>query len=440
MRNKLFYLFGAAFLLCSICTFTSCSSVEEDSIEDVIDDEEDEEDDVLDLNGQYSSEDDYALKMTYNGEELTGKRATVFTDDNKTAIIELSGLEKDLSTLTSGLLEIKFTTYSPIPGEKEVILNNIKLTANKEGTAFTFKGEDRNATRTMTYTGTIQEEEMTIDITNELVNQKLAGTWKLQKPNLIVASSDKLTPLWYDWNTDLTIRFGLIDIPGMGELNIDTYTPNGLKDLLMMMGPMMANLFDAEQTVANLLQSITAQPNGCMFATYSYSGDLNNPEWSSEMSRNILRYHYGEENQIFIEANTDFIVGSLGGLLGAAARAADPGNTKLIGAKLVKALTPALEKGIPCTYKLDGNKMSVNIDEKLLLEVLQIIAELLNDEIANDFIMNFLSTDPTLAPYAPNIGIFIKRLPNLLKYTTESNKGVLSGECKFVKIGFHLEK
>ena len=125
MKNKLFYLFGAALLLCSISTFTACSEDNDEPIVEKPDDgDNDNSGDVLDLNGKYDNEN---LKMTYNGEELTGKKVT-FTADEKLekATILLSGVEKDLTDMLGGILgEIKFTTNSPVPGEKEIKLENV---------------------------------------------------------------------------------------------------------------------------------------------------------------------------------------------------------------------------------------------------------------------------------------------------------------------------
>ena len=98
MKNKLFYLFGAALLLCSISTFTACSEDNDEPIVEKPDDgDNDNSGDVLDLNGKYDNEN---LKMTYNGEELTGKKVT-FTADEKLekATILLSGVEKDLTDM-----------------------------------------------------------------------------------------------------------------------------------------------------------------------------------------------------------------------------------------------------------------------------------------------------------------------------------------------------
>ena len=186
------------------------------------------------------------------------------------------------------------------------------------------------------------------------------------------------------------------------------------------------------------MQSITALPNGSMYATYAWDSNTSNPDrWSSNMGRNIIRYYYGEEeDRLYVELDGQFMINTIKSLI-----PSSPGtrgvedDLKTLGTKLVETLKPALENGIPCAYKLEGNKMTINIDGEFLLSLLKVLAEVGNNEAANTVIMQFLESDKTLAPYAPNIAIFLKRLPDLLTYKEEK-----SGECKYVKIGLHLEK
>lgn len=449
MKNRLFYLVGAAFFVFSTSMFTSCiNGVDDEYLElqgsgngETTGDEEEE--DLPDLSGEYYEGGEYELKMTYNGEELTGKKVTFLPDDkNETAVIELAGTEIDLASLNSLLagMNATFTTSSPIPGEKTVVLNDVKLYGN--GSVYKFDGEDITPVRIVKYRGTVEEGKMSIDITHELVNQELAGTWNLAPVQNLLGCVEA-SPLWIDWDTKVEIDPGKIPngdsyITGLNQ------NPNGLFSTLFWVGePDFAIIFGFElqiqRTVLNLLQGVTAQPDGCMFATYSYSGDTNNPLWSSEMSRNIIRYYYGEPNQIYIEANADFLMKTIGGLLNPT-RAADPEQTKAIGKKLVEALTPALEKGFPCNYVLNNNKLTINLDGEFTVKLLRVLAELLNDEVANEFIMAFLESDPTLAAYATNVKTLIKTLPNALKYHDGNEKKGFTGECTYVKIGLRLER
>lgn len=432
MRNKLFYLFGAAFLLCSISTFTACSDDENEPVVEV------PGDDVIDLNGSY---DDKTLKMTYNGEELTGKRVT-FTADEKLekATILLSGVEKDLTDMLGGLIgELKFTTNSPIPGEKEISLKDVALTANADGT-YSFEGKDENSNRTMLYKGTVKKDEMSIEITNTLANQELADTWNLGPLRYSILeeiTAPISSPLWINWDTENNIDAGVIE-----GISFDM-NPNSLfswifyigDDIFLQMMGISGVDVRIQKWIKNLLQSVTVQPNGCMFATYSYSGDLNNPAWSSEMGHNIIRYYYGEEpNKVYIEANADFILSAIGGLL--TRTRADNEDLAVIVKPLIDALKPAIEKGFPCTYEITGDKMKINLDGKFTQSVLIELVNIINTPVIYDMIMGLIDGDPSLQAYKTNIETALQTLPNALKYKDKS----LTTPCEYVKVGFELVK
>lgn len=461
MKNKLFYLFGAAFLLSYTGTFTSCvNGVDDEYLEQKITEgtgSEEEGEELPDLNGEYSMVGDFELTMTCNGEPLDGKKVVLAVDEtNESATITFSATETDLESIIGQLpggvggliggLGLKYTGNSPVPGVKEVTITNVPLYRN--GASYMFKGSYIQPTYTMNYDGKIEDEKLTVDVKYELTNQKLAGTWKLQKPN-ITLPSPQMTPLWYDWDTNLQIRFGEIylEVPGMGTvpLNIDTYTPNELQQLLYLISPVgWFPIFDLQQAVADMLQSITAMPNGSLYATYAWDSDTSNPDrWSSNMGRNIIRYYYDDEKEdrLYVEIDGQFIINTIKSFIPSSptTRSVEE-DLKVLGTKLVETLKPALENGIPCTYKLEGNKLSINIDGEFLLSALKVLAEIGNNEAASGFLMDMIKSDPTVGAYAENIGIFLKRLPDLLTYKDESGGGTKSGECKYVKIGLHLEK
>lgn len=424
-------------MLCSISTFTACSDGDEDPIVEIPDgDKDDGKDDIAGLNGKYE---DKTLKMIYNGEELTGKRVN-FTADEKLekATIVLSGVEKDITDMLGGIISVKFTTNSPVPGEKEIKLENVALSASTDGSTYSFEGKDENSNRTMLYKGTVKNGEMSIDITNSLVKQELAGTWNLA-PIQNMLGCTEASPLWLDWDSKVKIDPGTIPNGDSTISGLDN-DPNGLFSLLFFVGEdMFAQMYGFElkiqQTIAHLLQSVTVQPNGCMYATYSYSNDLNNPAWSNEMSRNIIRYYYGDKpGQIYIEANADFILNAIGGLL-TRTRAEDQDLAQL-AKPLIEALRPALEEGFPCTYDVNGDKIKISLDGEFTLKVLKELVTLINDPNINTLIMYLIEQDETLAPYADNVKLLLSTLPNALMYKDDSH----TEPCEYVKVGFQLVK
>lgn len=462
MKNNLVYLIGAAFFVGCLSMVTSCVNGVDDEYLELSNlgggttDGEGEEEQLPDLNGDYSIEGDYELVMTCNGEPLEGKKVVMAVDEtNESATITFAAAETDLESVIGlipggGLIAgmgLKYTGNSPVPGVKEITVTNVPLF--KKGTGYMFKGGDIQPTYIMSFVGEVNNEKLTMDINYELANQTLAGTWKLQKPNLTTSATNSITmaPLWYDWNTNLRVKFGIINIevPGMGAMpmDIDMYTPNELFQLLLMISPAWLNLFDVQEEISKLLQSITAMPNGSLYATYAWDSDTSNPDrWSSNMGRNIIRYYYGEEeDRIYVEVDGQFIANTIKSFITSApATRSVEDELKGLGTKLVETLKPALENGIPCTYKLNGNKLDINIDGEFLLKVLKMIGEVGNNEVANSFLIGMLKSDATIGAYADNIGIFLKRLPDLLTYMDEGRDGTMSGECKYVKIGLHLER
>ena len=450
MKNKLFYLISAACLLSYTGTFTSCvNGVDDEYLEQKITDDTKAEDEIPDLNGEYSMVGDFDLEMICNGDLLEGQKVVMAVDENnESATITFTAIETDLESVIglipgANLIQgmgLKYTGNCPVPGEKELTFTNVPIYRN--GSTYIFKGSLDQSTYTVKYEGKIEDDKMTIDFNYELTNHKLAGTWML-KPNLFDTNAN-MKPLWYDWDTNLTIRFGIINVPELGlpNMNIDSYTPNELNQLLIM--AYLAAGIDVQQMIVDLLQSITVLPNGSIYATYAWDSDKSNPDrWSSNMNRNIMRYYYDKEKEdrIYVEINGQFLLNTIKGLIKPTPSTRGPEeDLKALGTKLIEFLKPALENGIPCDYKLNGNKMSINIDGEFLLEALKLLAEVGNNEAATGFLMPLLKNDPTLAPYAPNIEVFLKRLPDLLTYKKESGSGELSGECKYVKIGLHLEK
>ncbi|GAA6258642.1 hypothetical protein F070042J6_44940 [Bacteroides sp. f07] len=454
MKNKLFYLISAACLLSYTGTFTSCvNGVDDEYLEQkMTNSTTSSEDELPDLNGEYSMVGDYDLEMTCNGDLLEGQKVVMAVDEkNESATITFTAVETDLESVI-GLIQganliqgmgLKYTGNCPVPGEKELTFTNVPVYRN--GSTYAFKGDLVKPTYTMEYEGKIIDGKMTLNFKYELTESKLAGIWKT-KANVYTGSSATMTPLWYDWNTNLTIRFGIINLPelGLNKLNMDTYTPNGLYDLLVLISPAAFNVIDVQQEITDLLQSITVLPNGSIYATYAWDSDKSNPDrWSSNMNRNIIRYYYDKENEdrIYVEINGQFLLNTIKGLVQPSPNTRGAAeDLKALGTRLIAFLKPALENGIPCEYSINDKKLSINIDGEFLLGALKLLAEVGNNEAALDFLMPLLENDPTLAPYAPNIKIFLKRLPDLLTYKEESMGGELSGECKYVKIGLHLEK
>lgn len=458
MKNKVFNLACAAFLLFSVGTFTSCSNDDDPVKEEKpggggnnTDDGDD--DNVLDLNGTYSesASADGTLTMTYNGASLTGKKVTFMADeDNTSAVIELAGETLDFTDMISGLLPWEVETYSPVPGMKTLMLNEVELTTDEDGNV-SFEGEEIQPTFTLGYKGTVAEDEsgnkvMTIELTHQLTADKLVGVWDLA-PVKTYGSGDHngdRAPLWWQIDSDVEINLGKVSIVTLkGNLDGLLNTICGLGALVF---PEVNGVKGLEQMIAGVLKGVTAYEDGSMTATYAWNDDWKNPQWSSEMPANSLRYYYGEsEGQLYLEVNPSLIVDLVSGLINPASRAGDPEVTKEIGRKLIEKLNPVLAAGVPITYTLDGDKLRVHIDEKLMLDIFQILGELLQDEYASGYIEDFLPS-LGLGDMTSLVSNLLKQLPYVVRYhdgdaaaeVEEAGTGNLTGQCGYVRLGFDL--
>jgi len=509
MKNKLFYYVGAALLIGSTCTFTSCvNGVDDEYLDQVItgsgdSNNEGEEDEIPELSGEYYEGGELELKMFYNNNELTGKKVIVSADEmNETATITFTGTELKLEDaisaaipgyggLVSGL-GLDFTTFGPVPGIKEMTFPNIKL--YKRGGAYIFDGEETAPTYSMSFLGTIEDGVMEIKIRHELTNDKLAGTWKLaDKFDRPTANAAPLfAPLWCDWDSRMITSLGKVRIemlPGyFTDLDLSNSNFNGVFGILAgstsktVMDMLIGKKIDLEALVCNMLQSVTAEKSGCMYAIYNWNEDFTNttnPQWSSPdgMSHNILRYYYNPEiaekevdivtaedfsfdkktgsykdiretrkakaTPILLEANPSFLMDMILGMLAPATRGISTRNdnpevTKELGRELFKVLVPVLQKGIPCDAILEDGNLMLNIDGVVMRDLLSKVMAVLNDDLVKPVIMEAIGG---LGDFGTNIGELLSTMPDALKYHhLNKETGKPEGECGEVKLGLKFTR
>ena len=208
---------------------------------------------------------------------------------------------------------------------------------------------------------------------------------------------------------------------------------------------------ELEIIVRNLLESVTAESNGGMFASYSYGTDLTQPgPYSSEMPHNALRYYYDPvtpDSRIYMEINGGFLIDMIKSLAPAATSTtcSTPTTRDLrdTAKELIALLVPVLEKGIPCDYTLDGDNLTINIDGVLLRDVLLKLMEVATAPEAAGVVDDLLAG---LGDFAPNIKLLLSTLPPALKYhdaTTYDENHIPTdptGECGYVKLGLKFVK
>lgn len=454
MKNKLFYLVGTALLMCSTGMFTSCINGVDDEYLELQGGtctgggSDDDEGGIEDLNGEYSSVGELGLKMTYNGYELNGKKITfTLNDDQESATMIMTGTEMDLKNLASVFegMESKFTTYSPIPGEKELIVKNVKVKV--DGSTCTFEGEDIKPNRTFTFTGNISDETMNIDIKHMLVreNNDLLGKWKMGAVKEagtidLLNNNDndytKSSPLFLDWGSAQKVDMGNVatgmDFPKTIEVNRPM---NGIFNLLM--SQLVSSQLikpSLEQALPKLVEFIAAEETGGMYASYSWNG-TENPQYSQEMSHNIIRYYFDENNQLRIEPDADLLLNLIGGLVsGASTRSITTRDDEIVlpqhaievAGKILDILKPALAQGIPCEYEINGNNLSIYLDKKLLLNLMNLVNELVNDK----FVIRYIYPEiEKIGAYSENVKLLLQNMHN-----------ALGENCTGIKLGLHLVK
>lgn len=459
MRNKLFYFVGTALLMCSTGMFTSCINGVDDEYLELQggastggdSDNKDEEGGFEELNGEYSSEGDLGLKMTYNGYELNGKKITfTLNDDQKSATLIMTGTEVDLKNLASVFegMDSKFTTYSPIPGERELILKNVKVDIKES--SCTFEGEDIKPTRTINFKGNISDETMSIDIQHKLVreNNELLGKWKmgavkeagsgggiLAQAELLNNNDNdytKSSPLFLNWDATQKVDMGRVPTGMSGALaTIEVNRPmNGIFNLLM--SELVTSQLikpSLEKALPKLIEYIATEETGGIYASYSYT-DAINPEYSQEMNHNLMRYYFDNDGKLRIEPDAAYLLNLISGLLNnmptrVTTRDALPQHAIEVAGKILDILKPALEQGLPCEYELNGENLSISLDGKFLLDLMKLVDELVNDE----FVLNYINPEiDKIGDYAPNVKLLLKNLHNALD------------DCKGIKLGLHLVK
>lgn len=457
MKKHFYYLFSAALLLSTtVSTFTSCSDDEPNPQEQPGDNNNDgnddgnKDDEKVIYDGVYSDNASAAgsLKMTYNGGELTGKKVTFIANEEATsATIELTGDVLDLTNMIGGLLPWSIETYSPVPGVKTIALSDVKLTTDENGIV-SFSGTKTDPTFTLDYEGTIVKDKsgkktMTFNLKNKLVSDQLCGTWNL-------AEKGDLTPLWLDVDSEVDMKI-YVDLFGTGTKSEMT------GPIMSIFGLALTSMGDAfidingvkgiQGVVKALFQGVINDMNGEMKVSYAWNDDWANPEYSTDLPANSIRYYY-KDDKIYVEINPNFIFNLISGFMTSASRVAGPENAIEIGEKLIEVLNPILAEGLPIQYELDGDKLKVNIDEQVMLNLLHVLADLIQDEYVSGIIFELIPTLGLGEDITSVLTDLLKQLPYVVKYhdgkaydeVANPGSGNLSGECGYFRVGFKMVK
>lgn len=232
MNNK--WLLGIT--CCLVCLFAAC------------DDDKNEAD--LPINGTYSSSSEYApkvLELYYSEALLRGKYVYLHTEDEKTATI---------------------TLVDVIPGEKETVLTGVGLTAQSDGT-YAFSGQDTDSGRSLTFSGTVEEKKMVLNVEVTLPQHELLGSWGLTPDPLII-----------NWESSVAFR---VSLSGVSVLMYPS-------DLTSILSSQLAPL------IHSALQRVTFGADGNIVAMYAKSG-----QWLPSPTNMVRYYMDGEHIRVFLD-------------------------------------------------------------------------------------------------------------------------------------------
>lgn len=304
------------------------------------------------------------LTLTYSGSEMLGKQVEFYTTNGETATLTLTGT-LDLSLLLSET-DLNVTGLAPgvIPGEIQTTIENVPLTLSENGLTYTFSGTDTQYGRTLTYSGEVSTERMTLALDVVMPENELTGTWNFPQANGIGMV----------WESDATINVGGMEIP--------TSTAAGLVGTVL------------SPVLSGMVQSFTFGEDGNISVSYLKSGAT---EWQSSPLN--LAMYYVMDGRMYLQLNVTQIV--------ATAQSTRADISSLLS--MLEGLMGYLSEGIPLTYSADGNELTLTLGT----EEAKAILNLLTIDFVREKVQGIIPED-----YQTYVTPILENLPEILDSTT----------------------
>lgn len=304
------------------------------------------------------------LTLTYSGSEMLGKQVEFYTTDGETATLTLTGT-LDLSLLLSET-DLNVTGLAPgvIPGEIQTTIENVPLALSEDGSTYTFSGTDTQYGRTLTYSGEVSTERMTLALDVVKPENELTGTWNFPQANGIGMV----------WESDATINVGGMEIP--------TSTAAGLVGTVL------------SPVLSGMVQSFTFGEDGNISVSYLKSGAT---EWQSSPLN--LAMYYVMDGKLYLQLNVTQIV--------ATAQSTRADISSLLS--LLQGVVDYLSEGIPLTYSADGNALTLTLGT----EETKAILNLLTIDFVLEKVQGIIPED-----YQNIVTPILEKLPEILDSTT----------------------
>ena len=369
------------------------------------------------------------LDLSYSGCPMSGKTVTLTPDaaDQTKATLKMAGVDWSAPT-TKAPAEVK--TIGLIPGHAEI---SIDVTLDVQSDCAAFMGEAEIEGYTIKVNGQFSKSGMTLAVETTVPENPLMGTYTLQ-------NADEIPPITILWDADEFEFAG-------GTWDIQSF--------LLMSLPMIKI---QEKTIPELLKevlhSVTFRPDGNVTINYSPAGQ---PEVILDSPLNMAFYSQVTDNSFNLGLNVFGIAEEIAKMQSVpdtpspmAIRAGeepqpsdpqqptDPENPQqphqpVDLAKVINALqaemNKAISNGIQLSYHNNPEQgdMSIYLDEKTLLPVLQAVKPIFEDPAMCDLILQVLA-EIAPADMQMLISVFLKpvivALPDVIDSTRSMEIGI----------------
>lgn len=363
-------------LLCALLIMTSCSE-DEIGMEPI---------DTC-FTATYVGE---TLSLSYSNAPLPGKSALFSTTDGLNATLTLQGaLPPDDTNASKSDIQPTPIVPGVIPGEEVTIIDHIQLI--QENQRYLFSGTDTSNGREIKYSGSVNKEQMTLELEASLPDNPLLHTWRLapivegetsKDPN----QSEPITIIW-EASTLLSVDMSWF-MPSLPEGIILEMSSSYLCRYLgsSVLSPLLAEL----------IRSVSFRQDGNITLLYNSSED----NLSKESPLNLASY-YINNNSLYLLFNIEMLLKTIEG-----------GNGSTNGAikEIVKQFVPLLSEGIPFSFEASARYVTINLEEQELRQLIQ----LLTSESILPLLYEIIPQK-----HHPMINYFISQLPEVLESTTQ---------------------
>lgn len=358
------------------------------------------------------------LELTFSGNRAIGKDVLFTPDANNVnaATLTFLGERFDVEKAMQRATEASgYLTSSVFAGEPEV---NLPITMVIEGDKGTFEGKSESKYYTFDYRGTVLESQLSIEISNVLLkNSKLSGTsWVLEPIEKDKWGNAQSTPLITNWESDslLNIEF----VPGQGT----KYEMTQILTLITALPVIPVdekNKISIMEIVSQLIQEVSFEGDGNLAATYL----------DMKTKKPVVSPKYLAQYVVLDDTNMKLVLNPFAIAANVNKTPKDPSQMS----EIMKGLAPMIleslnankriSEGIEMKYNLDGDKLSVVVNEDLFLPVLKTFAPMLENPDLIKTITDKIKENPDMTFFAPIIESCLKQIPGIINTTTKIEVG-----------------